>query len=226
MPDENSKKQVLHEIIANQLREEIIQGWRGPGTPLVEMEIAAALNSSRNPVREALRRLEAEGYVESRRDRGAIVARPDPADINGLLQVRGVLEPLAARLAAEHRTEEQFARLAAIMAEAEEGLGAGNFSQLSALNSEFHLLIAESSANRSAASMISQLLAKVMWTYGPAAAIRGPHSWKEHANIVAAIEHRDGDMAEALMKDHIGCAAADFKARNALRPSTPNLKEH
>lgn len=208
----------LHERVANRLREEIIKGWRSPGTPLGEVEIAAELGVSRNPVREAIRVLEAEGFVLSRPSRGAVVARLEEEEARGILEVRAVLETLLARSAAERRTDEQVASLRQIVHSAQTAMSSGDFDRLAPLNTEFHDGIGAASGNLVARSIVSGLMQKVAWMYSVDIGNRAPHSWREHAELLDAIEARDVTRADQLMSHHIAEATKDYSLKHRRDP--------
>ena len=92
------------DFIVERLREDILAGRLAPGSRLVESDLTARFAVSRGPVREALRRLSAEGLIEHRPHRGAVVRRLSERDIRELFQIRVEMEALAARLAAEPTT--------------------------------------------------------------------------------------------------------------------------
>ena len=90
----------LRSLVSDELRRLVITGELPPGTRIVEDRLAARLGVSRNPVREALQALAAEGFVDILPRRGAVVAQVTQAEAEDLFDVRAALEPLAARLAA------------------------------------------------------------------------------------------------------------------------------
>lgn len=208
----------LHERVTRRLREEIVKGWRAPGTPLGEEELASDFGISRNPIREAIRRLEAEGFVTSRPGRGAIVARLGEDEARGVLELRGAVETLMASLAAQHRSPAQVEHLRVLLDEARECLANGDYARLTELNTDFHDTIAMASGNKVAYTVVSQLMQKVEWMYEPAVGGRGPASWAEHEELFAAIEAQDTEHAEQLMKHHIHKATNDYRLRHARKP--------
>ncbi|WP_159230015.1 GntR family transcriptional regulator [Mycolicibacterium vanbaalenii] len=213
-----SRLDPLHERLASRLREEIIKGWRPPGTALGEVEVAAEFGVSRNPVREAVRVLEAEGFLVSRPGRGVIVARIDEDEARGILEVRANLETLIARSAAERRTEDQLAQLHRVMAAAEDAMTQGRLDELPALNSEFHDLLAQASGNQVARRIIAGLMMKVAWMYSIDVGNRAPASWCEHGDLLKAIEAGDVEGADQLMCVHIANATADFSLKYRRDP--------
>src|ERR1700729_3837638 len=101
----------LRQSVYEALVELVIAGRLTPGQHLVETELARQLGVSRQPVREALHRLEAEGWIDLRPSQGAFVHVPTDSEVDQLLDVRELLEAETARLAALAATPEHVARL-------------------------------------------------------------------------------------------------------------------
>ena len=177
-----------------------------PGDRLVEAELAERFGVSRTPVREALQRLETQGML--RRDgRSLIVATLDHNQLSELYAVRSELEGLAARLAARHATEEELRVLRAMVTEDTALLG-GDPRLLSRANKRFHQQIHLASHNRflvQQLDLVHRAMA-LMATTSLAAEGRDGPALAEHARIVTAIEARDGDAADAALKEHISKA--------------------
>ena len=98
--------QPLREVVCETLREAIRSGVLKPGERLMEIQLADELGVSRTPVREAMRKLELEGYVIMLPRRGTYVANISIRDINEVFEIRTTLDALASGLAAERITEE------------------------------------------------------------------------------------------------------------------------
>jgi len=103
----------LRERIHDRLRAAIISGELAPGTPVIEAELAARLGASRTPIREALRRLEAEGLLEPRGLRGSVVRELKSDQVECIFEIREALESLAARRAARTMRDSELRRLEA-----------------------------------------------------------------------------------------------------------------
>src|ERR1039457_7721624 len=116
----------------------VVGGRLGPGEHLVETELARQLGVSRQPVREALHRLEAEGWVDLRPSQGAFVPVPTDQEVDELLDVRELLEAEMARLAARSPSADAVARLRAIWQAGEVAVGAGDPELIVTANNEFH----------------------------------------------------------------------------------------
>lgn len=211
------RHQSLHNQVLTELRHRIIGGDYPPGERLTEERLAEDFGVSRNPVREALRVAESEGFVRLVARHGAYVESPDASAIDDLFAVRERLEPLAARLAAARASDEDIAGLRAMVDEAQQASARKDFMHLSELNSEFHLRVITISGNRWLASMAISLYRHVQWVYRQGAAHRAPHSWAEHERIVDFLESHDAGRAEEAALVHVQAAskAANDLLRNA-----------
>lgn len=129
------------ERVYRSLRERIVAGDLAPGTRLVELPVALEFGVSRTPVREAVKRLEAEGLVRVEPGRGMVVHSPEGVDIDEVFVVRGALDGLAARLAAYRITPAELARLQVITDSIGEAALAGRWDHVIVANSRFHELI-------------------------------------------------------------------------------------
>lgn len=191
------------------IREQILTGRRSGGEWLREEELAVALSVSRTPVREALRRLAAEGLVQHERNRGARVASWSASDLDEIFSLRSALEPWASALAAASgaaRTEE-LASLAEQMDRAAEG-PAPDYDKITRLNNAFHRLVVEASGNRRLATMLMALVdVPLVWRtfshYSPEALRR---SLAHHHELVDALRAGDAEWAESVMRSHVRAA--------------------
>jgi len=203
-----SQQVPLRDQVLVALRQRIVNGDYPPGERLTEDRLASDFGVSRNPVREALRVVQAEGFVTMVPRRGAVVSSPDASTLADMFIVRERLETIAARLAAERATEADVARLRALLDAAREATDRLDFSRVAELNSELHLRVIEISGNRWLSSIASALYLQVHWVFRIGAAQRAPHSWIEHIRLVDAIETGDGAEAEAAAAAHVNAASA------------------
>lgn len=190
----------------------IDRGTYLPGAALVESELARSFNVSRTPIREALQRLETQGILH-RDGRSLIVSSLSHDQIGELYVVRGELEGLAARLAAQHAAPEEVALLKDMVARDRDLIGKP--FEMSRANRRFHTQIHRASHNR---YLIQQLDAvhramALLVRTTLAEPDRAESAQAEHEAIVAAIELRDGDAASAAIKEHISRA---YQTRLAL----------
>ncbi|MEW2295469.1 GntR family transcriptional regulator [Streptomyces sp. NPDC006743] len=173
-----------------------------PGQHLVESELAGHLGVSRQPVREALQRLNTEGWVDLRPAQGAFVHEPTEEEADQLLTVRTLLEAEAARLAAVHADDAGVAALRELCAQGEEAVAADDVDAAVALNARFHARVMDLAGNVVLAELAAQVDRRVRWYYTPVARQRGGRSWVEHRDLIDAIAHHDEQRATRLMREH------------------------
>lgn len=196
----------LRHAVLEEIRLRITDGRYPQGSRLFEEEIAAELGVSRNPVREALQALAAEGFVELEPRRGARVSSVTIDRAVELFEVRGALEGLMARLAAERRSEADLANLRRIVQQGHDAITAGDRSVLPSLNTEFHDCLGVAARNELLTTTVQQLSHVIQWVYAGSIGRRGQDSWAEHAAIVDAIGKGDADAAERCAAVHIANA--------------------
>ncbi|MEV0481516.1 GntR family transcriptional regulator [Streptomyces sp. NPDC050508] len=173
-----------------------------PGQHLVESELAGHLGVSRQPVREALQRLNTEGWVDLRPAQGAFVHEPTEEEADQLLTVRTLLEAEAARLAAVNAGKAGIAVLEELCAEGERAVDADDVDAAVAMNARFHTKVMELAGNAVLAELAAQVDRRVRWYYTPVARQRGVRSWIEHRALIDAIAARDELRASLLMREH------------------------
>jgi DNA-binding GntR family transcriptional regulator len=192
----------LRQSVYESLVELVIDGRLKPGQHLAETELARLLGVSRQPVREALHRLEAEGWVDLRPNQGAFVHVPTDEEVDQLLDVRELLEVETVRLAAMAATNGDLARLRVICHEGEVAVEAGDTGRFVAVNTEFHAELARAAGNDVLAELAEIVGRRVRWYYRQVAPARGHESCAEHREIVAAIEAGDAGRAASIARRH------------------------
>jgi DNA-binding GntR family transcriptional regulator len=190
----------LRDKVVDELRRRIIDGVYEPGDRLTEERLADDFGVSRNPVREAIRMLEADGFLVAVPRRGAVVASMSRRDVENLFDVRAALEVLAARLAAERAGPAGVATLDRMLAAAR---ATRVPAELAALNTRFHAAVCELSGNALLAGMMESLHGRLQWVYRQSAKERAPYSWAEHDELVAAIRAGDARAAGASALAHV-----------------------
>jgi DNA-binding GntR family transcriptional regulator len=171
---------------------------------LDEKTLAANLGVSRTPVREALARLEHEGLVRIVPRRGIYIVRKSKAEIIEMITVWAALEGLAARRVCERATDEEIDSLRALHSAWEDGEVRSRLSEYSADNLRFHQRIIELGHSSLIESMAKGLLVHVRAIRGRTIGEndRPERSVAEHGRIVDALEARDPELAERLVRDH------------------------
>ncbi|AWT46407.1 MULTISPECIES: GntR family transcriptional regulator [Streptomyces] len=204
----------LRERVYEALLELITTRALPPGRHLVESELAGHLGVSRQPVREALQRLNTEGWVDLRPAQGAFVHEPTEEEADQLLTVRTLLEAEAARLAALNATGAGIEALEEIVAEGVKAVQADDVDAAVALNARFHAKIMELAGNAVLAELAARVERRVRWYHTPVARQRGHKSWIEHQALIGAIVSQDADLATRLMRDHTEHTRRSYHARS------------
>jgi DNA-binding GntR family transcriptional regulator len=206
----------------------IATGLYPPGTWLREEDIATRTGVSRTPVREALRRLQSEGFVEILPNRGAVVVGWSAEDLDDIFDLRVMLEGYAAKraaLAASARGVDLDA-LSELCEAMERQLkvrdGDYDYEQITELNLEFHTALYAASGNRQLQSMLLGLIQipLVRETFHHYSRDELVRSFAQHREIVDALAADDGDWAEAVMHAHIRAARASLR-RTHPAPAAP-----
>ena len=200
----SSAKELAYRVVY----ERIADGQYEPGSWLREDEVAAEAGVSRTPVREALHRLQAEGLVQLVRHRGALVVGWTADDLNNLYDLRVVLECYGARRAATRCTPESVGELRTICLAMEAELPNADDEQLQALGRrciDFHIAVQEASMNRQLVALMPNILAApfVSEAFHHHSRDDLGRSFAHHRELVDAIEARDGDWAEGIMRAHL-----------------------
>ncbi|WP_299542117.1 GntR family transcriptional regulator [uncultured Streptomyces sp.] len=193
----------LRDLVYETLRRRIVEVELQPGERLVERDLAAELEVSRIPLREALRLLAAEGLVVLVPHRGALVAPFGPADVRDLFDVRESLESLAARLTAERHDEAGLARLRARLERAREATAVADRAAIAEANAGFHADIVALADNPLLAGIMGPLEARTHWLFRLTAGRDPGRQCAEHEEMFAAIAAKDGDRAAALAHAHV-----------------------
>lgn len=212
--------------VCTAIREDIVSGVHERGSRLTEEQLARRYGVSRVPVREALRTLEAEGFVVTRRHAGACVAEPTEQEAADLLEIRVLLEPLGAARAAKRRTDAHLKVLRGLVRLGQERARLGQGEDLRSLGVWFHETLAQASGSPGLTSLLTQLRQKVAWMYAvdpPGAPVE---SWAEHGAIVDAVARGDAERARALTAQHAERATAVHRLRFGSRATGVRSSQH
>ena len=216
------------------IRIRILEGSYAAGSRLREEDVAAELGVSRTPVREAIRRLAAEGLLQVHANRGAEVVEYDHAELGEIFALRAILEGYGARMAAcadpgpdldglRHLADDMEALVT------QPGGVDGMWQEIARLNNEFHRVILDSAGGDRLASAISPLVHmpivhQTFRRYTPEGLAR---SFAHHRELIAAVEAHDPDWAESVMQAHIfhgrAVLTADRRDEPGADSGTPAL---
>jgi len=198
----------LRELVFERLRSAIIAGELHPGERLMEIQLAEELGVSRTPVREAIRKLELEGFVVMIPRKGAYVADITLKDVADVFEIRAALEALAAELASQRATDEELDELERALIAIGEVIDGDDMDELVARDTHFHELIYRASRNSRLAQMTSLLSEQIQRFRARTLAHpkRRRISLKEHYALVEALRARDPELARRTAKAHIESA--------------------
>lgn len=210
------------------VRDRIVRGIYPGASRITEQEIADSTGVSRTPVREALRRLQAEGFVKVVANHGAIVTEWTEQDTNNVFDLRALLEPYGVARAAQTITPEgieELRKLAEEQFRESEVRASGFVVRVRELNNRFHQVLQSFSGNPRLnallpALMEAPLVLKTFATYEPRELLRSAF---HHLEIVSALEARDPEWAASIMRSHIQ-AARNISGRPAQPP--PGFQEN
>jgi DNA-binding GntR family transcriptional regulator len=208
LPVGGGRPPTVAEYVADILRRGIIQGELRSGAELRQEEVAAQLNVSRMPVREALRLLQAEGWVVIEPRRGAVVASVEPGDIRETFQLRADVEQAALRRSIPLLTPERLQDAAGILERMD---GARSLDSYMALHKNFHLTLTAGAGRRYGALILELIdLSDRYLRLELATLANHQESQAEHRAILKAC--REGEVEEAirLIGPHVAEAGDDL----------------
>jgi GntR family transcriptional regulator of vanillate catabolism len=221
--DDRSRSRSVKALLS--IRELILAGVLGPGKRISELSVAERTGISRTPIRSALQRLEEEGLVETIPSGGFAVKSFSQQEVFDAIEVRGTLEGLAARLAAERGSAARLGPLHACLAELDEVVESAfatedDFSHYVTANARLHALILDLAESPTLARQIDRAVALPFAS--PSAFVMAqalmPESRRvlliaqdQHRCVVEAISNREGARAEAIMQEHARLAGRNLK---------------
>ncbi len=211
-------KATLHATLADQAYEAIKNAIIGldlkPGDAIVEDDLAEQIGISKTPVRQALARLEREGLVVRIPYKATYVADLDPADASDILELRAVLEGLAARSVVDVVDDGMLDRAEELLDAYDAAVLEGDLATAGRLGEEFHRLVSGASANRHVATMLETLNLQLerLRAMSGHHQDRAERSGREHRAILAALRDRDPEAVEQAFRNHRGSFVAHVAA--------------
>jgi len=200
-----AERKSLGQHVFENLKQAIINGKIPPGQRLVENRLAQTLGISRTPVREAIHKLEREGYLGKRPRGGFVVLGLDSVDIEETFGIRSVLEGYAARLAAIKHAESDLEPLEAHIRTFQIHLDQDNLDALPDINTEFHDMLYALSKSPRLIKMINDLkdqifrFRQMILRDAELAAM----SNADHIQMLESIKRRDAEGVEKLVHEHL-----------------------
>lgn len=203
------------EWVVERLRDAIVAGDLKPGARLLQDVLAEQFNVSYTPIREALRRLEAEGLVKSEPHKGVQVTSRETQDrhtLYELFRIRSALEALAVETAVPHLSSEQIEGLWNLLQQIDQHMDDGQIEPIKRLNYEFHRTFCAAAGAPTLYALITTLWARFPWDILLTAPNRAESSAQEHRQIVEAAAAHDAHAASEAMRNHI-CHGGELALR-------------
>lgn len=191
--------------IVEELKAGIASGTFKPGQRLVELHLSKVFGATRSKIREALRKLEQDGFVKIIPNVGARVAEFSQKDIEHIYDLMSVLEGLAVRVITPFITDEQLKRIEALVNKVEAAHKATQFYEL---NNQLHSLLITLTENDHLIRLVDNFMLRIrclnlQCLFSPGQMVA---SVKEHRKILEAIKEGKAVKAEQLMRNHLLCA--------------------
>jgi DNA-binding GntR family transcriptional regulator len=215
----------LRTQVVAKLRGAIVDGHFPPGIRLIERELCELLGVSRTLIREALRQLEAEGWVENVPYRGPTVAATSADEARQLYEIRAVLEGWAAQRCAENATDEDRTELSELVEQLAAAERQGDLKQMMEILDGFHEKLLQSAGNQMLTTYLESLRSRLRRLR--AVSLRQPgrarQTIEEKRILLEAIKQRDGKKARKAREQHVLNAARNVTAALVEQPShVPN----
>ena len=205
MSIEQPNSQNLPEAIFQKLRSLLVEGKIAPGSKLNERELAESLHVSRTPIREAIRRLAAEGLVELITNRGAIALQLSLEDVIHTFDVIAQLEGFSGELAANNINDAALSELEALQYEMMASYARRDLSSYYKLNLRIHHLINQAANNPILSRLFSQVNARIeaLRFRSNQDGVKWEKAVEEHQEMLDALKARDSARMRKIMIQHV-----------------------
>jgi DNA-binding GntR family transcriptional regulator len=198
--DDEARAENVYQLVL----EGIVTGTYAQGVRLRERELSEVYNVSRIPVREAIQRLEQDGFVQTFPRRGAVVRQLTLTDVNELFDIRLCLETFAARMAATRVAEgADGGRLEELMQASTAAIDEDRTEDVAVISAELHAEIVRLSGNRLLIESVKPLFGRMRWIFGLAHNRSNELQRDEHTELCNAILKGRPDLAYSLAYTHI-----------------------
>lgn len=214
----------IRDRVYSYLKEAILQGEYQAGDRLVERELAEKLNISRTPIREALLRLESQGFVKTLPRKGVVVAEISHEELLEVFMILSSLEVLAVKLAIQkmdEKTEEEFET---VIRKIEEVLGGNTEHDISKLNLEFNETLYKAAKSPRLYELLTGLkdYVRAFAHLGHGTPGRMMKALEEHRDILQAVKNKEREMAEYLTRIHLENSKKVYVSALKKNPANPS----
>lgn len=199
------------DIIHQEIKEKILNGFYRPGQALGEVPLATEYGINRSWIRQVFHKLESEILVVRIPNRGTFVKSITNQDLRNIFQIREALEGMAARLGAKNRKDEDLDQMIALFTKYPKD-STNHLPEKLILGEQFHQFILKSSGNSMICDVMEPLKLNIMrtWNTGLNIPNRVNKAFKEHVEILEAFKEKNEDLAELKMREHISGAFRDY----------------
>ncbi len=193
------------EMVYSTLKKAILNGDLKPNQRLIEQTVSRAMNTSRIPVREAIKKLEQDGFVERLPVRGFVVKRVSREEVEEIFGIRAALESYAAYTATDHISDMLISSLRDNIRDSYKALNEGEIEKLTELNAQFHETLYKASGSNKLYRLINTFKDYIARYRKPLFSTKsgGLASLKDHDRIVEAMMKGDKEKVEKIIKRHI-----------------------
>jgi len=197
--------ELLSKKVYRIIKSGIIDGSLKSGSKLLEVKIAKQMGISRTPIREALRELAAKGFVKMVPNQGIIVSSDSIEDIQEVIQIRSVLEGLAARLAVVMINSEEISNLEKLLEQMKKFVEKNDPLRFGEVDAEFHNIIVDNCGNNRLIQMRKNITEQAHRYRIKSLNVSGrlKRSMEEHRKIIEAFKKRDSEKADKFLRKHI-----------------------
>ncbi|MEX2486542.1 MAG: GntR family transcriptional regulator [Nitriliruptoraceae bacterium] len=220
-----SRRTSIADQVYRRLRTAITDQRLEPGLPLGENDVARAMGVSRTPIREALSRLELEGFAARDESGRLTVVRVTAEQVADLFDLRSLLEPYAAELAAERISDQELAALDREITADTAALERGDIEALAELNQRIHDIVLTASRNRMLVELVNDLRQRLagVAAFAVGDAAERAHFVDDHSRLAALLRAGDGVGAARLLRHHLEGARDVLLASIAEKDTDPEV---
>ncbi|MTH55786.1 FCD domain-containing protein [Bacillus mangrovi] len=214
------EKQTTEQRVYSHLKDALLARKIAPGTQLVEQTVSETLKVSRTPIRQAFKRLEAEGLIEMVPNKGSFVVHPSKSEIQAFFEMRNEFEHMAVRYGLKNVTDKDLAGLRELLKKEQETYKSKDLKEYVRLNKEFHLFLAKKSGNKFLIRYMEQLLNQntvYLFLFDVFYQVDAGHSARaaEHGKMVEAMEKKDESELHALIDQHMKRSMNDLRIQDS-----------
>ncbi|WP_028402320.1 GntR family transcriptional regulator [Ectobacillus panaciterrae] len=212
MSDRKSIEQVVYDLLKNAILNRKIL----PGKQLIENTIADKLNISRTPIRNAIKKLEAEGLVNSIPNRGAFVIQPTLEEMIEAFEIRKELELIAVKYGLSHVKNEDITQLKQLIEIGREAYNRQDISKYLSINTEFHLFLARKGNNRFLCEFLETLFNQInvyllLYDVYHYSRLESDNIYTEHKKMIELMEQKDEKLLLEFLNQHLDTSLQDLK---------------